>query len=43
MEYNSNAKLPDLTIYCHFKDFEAQKYHIYDMTIYALILTIFEN
>ena len=33
----------DLTIYRYFEDFELQKYHIDDMTIYALILTIFEN
>ena len=36
------AYLPDLTIYRHFDDFQLQKYHIDDITIYVLILTIFE-
>ena len=30
-------------IYRNIKDFELQNYHIGDMTIYALILTIFGN
>ena len=35
--------MPDLTIYRHFDDFELQKCYIDDLTIYALILTIFGN
>ena len=33
--------MPDLTIYHHFDDYELQKYHIDDMTIYVLIYLFF--
>ena len=35
--------MPDLTVYRLYDDFELKKYHIDDMTIYALILTIFDH
>ena len=38
-----NNTLLSIPIAARFDDFELQKYHIGDMTIYALILAIFGN
>ena len=40
---DSISKMDHARIASRFDDFVLQKYHIDDMTIYALILTIFRN